>query len=299
VSRDTPAFFIATHALARCCRAVATPATSNPTRLVVLEEATETARLFAESKLGYKRIMLSQSRHLFIVKAAAIAALVSLAGCVSNDRAGKSRPRAVATAKPSPKAKPRPSPSSSIPQSDAAAFRQCRARLDQAMVRFSELPNQDRGGGCAIIDSVRLLDFGTPTANLGAMTCELAGHFTAWAQHAVRPAARLFLGSEVVKIETFGTYACRDVRGSGGTIAGKRSEHAHANAVDISAFVLEDGRRISILDNWRDDGPNAQFLQAIHQSACKRFRTVLSPDYNSAHRDHLHFDMGGKGRYCR
>ncbi len=218
---------------------------------------------------------------------AALLALALLAGCVSN---GGPPPARVA-------ARPRPTAPAPMPSSEA--FRQCKARLDQAAVRFTVLPNEQRGGGCAIIDAVKLLDFGTPTANLGAMSCDLAANFAAWARYAVRPAARLYLGSEVVRIDTFGTYACRDVRGSGGTIAGRLSEHAHANAVDVAAFVLADGRRISVADNWRDDGPSAQFLHAIHDSACRRFRTVLSPDYNTAHRDHLHFDMGGKGTYCR
>ena len=232
--------------------------------------------------------MLSRCRSIVVLKVAALAALASLAACVSTDR--PQRPRASASASRPAPVRPSPNP---------AEYRQCLARLDTALVRYERLPNQERGGGCAIIDAVKLLDFGTPTANLGAMTCDLAQHFTAWTQYAVRPAARLYLGSEVVRIETFGTYACRDVRGSGGTIAGRLSEHGRANAVDISGFVLADGRRISIVNDWYADGPVSEFLKAIHQSACKRFRTVLSPDYNSAHRDHLHFDMGGKGRYCR
>lgn len=179
------------------------------------------------------------------------------------------------------------------------SFRMCAARLDAAQVRYSALPNEEKGGGCAVIDAVKLLDIGTPTANLGAMTCPLAASFAAWARYAVRPAARLYLGSEVVRIETFGTYACRDVRGTGGTIAGKRSEHAHANAVDVSAFVLADGRRISIANDWSAGGQTSLFLRTLHDSACKRFRTVLSPDYNAAHKDHFHLDMGGKGGYCR
>lgn len=215
---------------------------------------------------------------------AALLALALLAGCASG---GGHRPVRSAAR----------TPQGVMPNSQA--FRQCRARLDASGVRYQALPNQDRGGGCAIIDSVKLLDVGTPIANLGPMTCELGSTFAAWARYAVRPAARLYLGSDLVRIETFGTYACRDVRGSGGTIAGKRSEHAHANAVDVSAFVLADGRRISVLADWRLDGPTSQFLHRIHDSACKRFRTVLSPDYNIAHRDHLHFDMGGKGGYCR
>lgn len=45
-------------------------------------------------------------------------------------------------------------------------------------------------------------DFGTPTTNLGAMTCPLASSFTDWARYGVAPAAKHYLGSEVVKIET-------------------------------------------------------------------------------------------------
>jgi hypothetical protein len=114
----------------------------------------------------------------------------------------------------------------------------------------------------------------------------------------VRPAAQLYLGADVAQVETFGTYACRNIVGNPG-MAGKRSEHAHANAVDISAFVLTDGRRISVEKDWTGGGSGRQFLHRVHESACKRFRTVLSPDYNAAHYNHLHFDMGGKGGYCR
>ena len=223
-----------------------------------------------------------------LARLTALIALAALAGCVSS---GGNRPPRQAVRS----AAARPAPA--LP--DAKAFRQCAARLDQAQVRYQPLPNQQRGGGCAILNAVKLLDTGTPTANLGAMTCDLASIFAAWTRYAVRPAARLYLGSEVVRIETFGTYACRDIRGAGGTIAGKLSEHAHANAVDISAFVLADGRRVSIASDWATDGASAKFLRAVHGSACKRFRTVLSPDYNAAHRDHLHFDMGGRGGYCR
>jgi hypothetical protein len=215
---------------------------------------------------------------------AALGALAVLGACAQPDivRQGMRAPPPARQAMPS-----------------SQSFRMCAARLDAAQVRYEPLPNQDRGSGCAIIDSVRLLDIGTPTANLDAMTCPLAATFAAWARHAVRPAARLYLGSEVVRIETFGTYACRDVRGTGGTIAGKRSEHAQANAVDVSAFVLADGRRISLIGDWHGGGATAQFLRVIHQSACKRFRTVLGPGYNAAHKDHFHLDMGGSGSFCR
>ncbi|MEO7170903.1 MAG: extensin family protein, partial [Sphingomonas sp.] len=113
------------------------------------------------------------------------------------------------------------------------------------------------------------------------------------------PAAREILGGELVKVETFGTYACRGIVGGGAASAGRLSQHGLANAVDISAFVLRDGRRITIQRDWRaSDAPAREFLQVVRRSACRRFTTVLSPDYNAAHHDHLHLDMGGRS-FCR
>src|SRR3546814_16694866 len=65
------------------------------------------------------------------------------------------------------------------------------------------------------------------------------------------------------------TYACRAVVG---VASNRLSGHAIANAVDISAFVLADGRRISVLDDWSSSDPqNRAFMRVIHTSACKRF----------------------------
>lgn len=178
--------------------------------------------------------------------------------------------------------------------SQSPEIKQCIANLRAAQVQFSPLPDRNFGGGCSAIASVKLLDIGVPTTNLGAMTCPLAAKFVGWARYGVQPAARVYLGSELVRIETFGTYACRPIAGSG-----RLSEHARSNAVDISAFLLADGRRVSVKDGWNGEGREQKFLRIIRASACKRFKTVLSPDYNAAHRDHLHFDMGGKGDYCR
>ena len=172
--------------------------------------------------------------------------------------------------------------------------RQCLARLQSQSVAFTPLPDQNFGGGCSARGSIKLIDMGVPTTNLGAMTCNLAANFAAWARYGVQPAARMTLGANLEKIETFGTYNCRPIAGSG-----KLSEHAHSNAVDVSAFVLSDGRRITVQQGWSGDRNVRQFLQLVHASACKRFNTVLGPDYNAAHRDHLHFDMGGTGGFCR
>ena len=182
----------------------------------------------------------------------------------------------------------------------SADARVCLAELKAKSVRFSALPNQNYSGGCRTIDTIKLMDFGTEATNLGAMTCPLAANFAAWTQHAVRPAAKQYLGSDVIRIETLGTYSCRNV---GGGRTGKLSQHAFGNAVDISAFVLRDGRRITVLDGWRGKKSEQEFLRRLHQSACKRFGTVLGPDYNGAHANHFHFDMAQSMKdgsaYCR
>jgi hypothetical protein len=178
--------------------------------------------------------------------------------------------------------------------------RQCLSLLKANNVQYTPLPNQNFGGGCETIDTVKLMRFATEASNLGAMTCPLAASFTAWAKHAVRPAARQYLGSDIVRIETMGTYNCRKVNGAR---SGKLSEHAFGNAVDVAAFVLKDGRRISVLSGWNGTKDERAFLRRLHESACKRFGTVLGPNYNSAHANHFHFDMGKSMKdgstYCR
>ncbi|MBS0502771.1 MAG: extensin family protein [Proteobacteria bacterium] len=178
---------------------------------------------------------------------------------------------------------------------DSPEVRVCLANLGQ-LARFQTLPDRDYGGGCYTFGSVKLSEAGVPVSNLGAMSCSLAATFTAWVRNGVMPAARLYLGTELVKVETFGSYSCRNINGK---LAGKLSEHASANAVDVSGFTLADGRRITIKNDWANPDPGVRsFLAAIHTSACRRFKTVLSPEYNALHADHFHLDMG-RGPYCR
>ncbi|HEX8301239.1 extensin family protein [Sphingomonas sp.] len=178
------------------------------------------------------------------------------------------------------------------------ATQQCFTDLAREDVRYSGLPDRDFGGGCVVTGAVQLLDIGVPVTGLKSMRCELARSFAAWVRFAVAPAAKQILGSELARVETFGTYACRGIIGGGAATAGRISEHGLGNAVDVSGFVLRDGRRITIEKGWRSDNPEInEFLRTLHQSACRRFRTVLSPDYNAAHYNHLHLDMG-RGPFC-
>lgn len=112
--------------------------------------------------------------------------------------------------------------------------------------------------------------------------------------------ARKYLGSGLKKTYHAGTYSCRRQRGNG---SDAWSEHAFANAFDVTGFELIDGRVISIAKHWRSDGSKEgkalrKFLKKSRSSACKLFNVVLSPDYNNAHKDHFHLDQG-PGSSCR
>lgn len=216
---------------------------------------------------------------------AALAAASLLSGCGIPAARQSSAPPA--TARPAPGLPTLPQPS--------ADTRICLSELATARVRFTPLPDQNFGGGCHAFGSVRLQDIGVPTTNLGPLTCQLARTFVGWANYAVKPAARQVYGVDVERIETFGTYSCRNVNGAA---SGRLSQHAFANAIDISGFVLADGRRVTVLTGWRGDERDQRFLKLIHDSACRRFGTVLSPDYNAQHANHFHFDMSGQN-FCR
>lgn len=69
-----------------------------------------------------------------------------------------------------------------------------------------------------------------------------------------------------------------------------------ADAIDVSGFRLADGTRIAVARDWRDDHRGA-FLRDIRDGACKLFATILSPDYNAAHADHLHLDQANRRRF--
>ena len=173
--------------------------------------------------------------------------------------------------------------------------RQCLVELERLGGRFTPIPDQNFGNGCSTIGSVQLLGVGVPITNVTAIRCPLARALALWTRETLQPSARDAFGSRVVKIESMGGYSCRNIIGGSGT---GRSEHATGNAVDIGAFVLADGRRVSIRQGWNGPDDERGFLRNIRAAACNRFQTVLSPDYNAAHYDHLHFDLGGKP-FCR
>ena len=175
----------------------------------------------------------------------------------------------------------------------------CIAELNAAGASFNPLPDTYAAPGCNKLGTVQLSalagdggSFGI--SNVGPLKCSTANTFSSWVRFGVDRAARQILGSPLERVETMGSYACRNVAGTE-----RRSAHARAEAIDVSAFILEDGRRIVLKEDW--DGGSAaerEFLRVVHRSACKRFGTVLGPAYNDAHADHFHLEGTG-AKFCR
>ncbi len=175
----------------------------------------------------------------------------------------------------------------------------CLADLDASGAQFDPIPDTYAAPGCHKLGTVQLAalsgdgtQFGL--SNLGPVQCNTAKAFSGWARFGVDRAARQILKSPLARIETMGSYSCRNVAGSN-----RRSAHSTGNAIDVSGFVLEDGRRITLTDDWNaGTAAEREFLRVVQKSACKRFGTVLGPQYNAAHEDHFHLE-GSETSFCR
>lgn len=192
-------------------------------------------------------------------------------------------------------------PARSLPAPRTGEAAQCLSALGQMGASYAALPDRYIDQGCTNLNTVQLANLSSDRAmlavtNIGPVTCEVSQVFAGWARYGVDRAARQILGSPLRSIETMGSYSCRNVAGSG-----RRSGHATGAAIDVAGFVLEDGRRIMVRSGWYGGSESErEFLRTVQRSACKRFDTVLGPDYNAAHADHLHVEgvIGAKS-YCR
>jgi hypothetical protein len=171
----------------------------------------------------------------------------------------------------------------------------CVRVLADAEMTYRVIPDRAMGEQCGLFDAVTVERMASEVGEPFSLTCRAAVSLALWEKHAVAPAAERHFGSRVQRIEHFGSYACRNVYGRPDAT---RSRHATAEALDVAGFVLADGTRIRVLGDWEDDTAAARFLHDVRDGACRFFDGTLSPDYNAAHRDHLHLDRG-RSRYCR
>lgn len=178
----------------------------------------------------------------------------------------------------------------------------CRLLLDRAGIAYRPLGNS-RKGECGYDDGVIWAHGGSRRIRYAPapppLACPLAAALAVWEREVVEPAAEQRLGAHVIAIQHYGSYSCRRLYGRS---TGDWSEHARARAIDVAGFRLSDGRRISVARDWSRPGPKSLFLHDVRDGGCRLFATILSPDYNAAHRDHLHIDEAKRGavwRACR
>src|SRR5205085_11818965 len=139
----------------------------------------------------------------------ALVALAALGGCIPHGDRGR---------EPRPVTRP-------LADRGSPDTLQCHIDLAREHIRFRRLPDQHFEGGCSAIGAVQLVDMGTPATGLRAMTCPLARQFSRWSRESVQSAADQWLRTRIVRIETFGTYACRTRNSQPGE---RLSQHAFA-----------------------------------------------------------------------
>lgn len=173
--------------------------------------------------------------------------------------------------------------------------RQCRALLTEAQIGFADLEESapSTQPECSLAMALRIERTSIPYGQSLTLSCPLSAALFLWERDVLGPAALMAFGPDVTvtRIEQIGTYACRRIYGQS---EGRISQHASAsaNAIDIAGFRLSDGRRISVEAHYGQSSPEGQFLAGVREGACAVFSGVLGPEYNAAHRDHFHLDMG-------
>jgi hypothetical protein len=171
----------------------------------------------------------------------------------------------------------------------------CVAALQTSNLRYAQQADSPADAKCPLINTLRIHGGDVALSSSFLSSCRLAVAYALFDVHQLQPAAQSVFGQKVTRIDHLGSFACRNVYNRS---EGRLSQHASANALDIAGFRLADGRRISVLRDWNDAGENGRFLKVVRDGACQQFNTVLSPDYNAAHRNHFHLDMG-RWRVCR
>ena len=120
----------------------------------------------------------------------------------------------------------------------------------------------------------------TPAATL---RCSMATAIADWVRTDIVPLTAK-LGSEISVLDNFDSYECRGFNRIPGA---HLSEHGHANALDVRAFKLADGRSISLTDR----SVSRELRETVLHSVCARFMTVLGPGSDWYHEDHIHLDL--------
>lgn len=206
-------------------------------------------------------------------------------GTRTGPAAAEPQPPAPQAGKPTEQAAPASAPSQPpAPQASA-----CRQALTEAIAIAPSIPDIHGAGGCGGEDLVRLEAIVLPDQRLvsvkpaAILRCAMAAELADWIRTDIAPLA-VSLGSTISDLDNFDSFECR---GRNRIVGARLSEHGRANALDVRALKLANGRSISLTDRTvpRD------VRETVLHSVCARFSTVLGPSSDWYHEDHIHLDL--------
>jgi hypothetical protein len=123
----------------------------------------------------------------------------------------------------------------------------------------------------------------------------MAEEIVHWVREDVVPVVQRF-GSPLKSLDNYASFDCR---GRNNIVGAQLSEHGKANALDIRLLRLANGTVLRLTDPHLSH----EFREDLKKSVCGRFSTVLGPDSDGYHEDHVHVDLmerrPGRFRMCQ
>ena len=143
------------------------------------------------------------------------------------------------------------------------------------------------------IGGVRVHGTGKVDAPTNYLDCRLARTLLAWAP--------LLRARGVVGLEHYSMYRTESVVSS----SDKPSGHALGRAIDVAKFEMNDGRILSVLDDWKnrarsadpcgaypDDKAGRTMRELVCEAATRGlFQIIVTPHHNEAHANHVHLEV--------
>ena len=179
-----------------------------------------------------------------------------------------------------------------------AAPEGCRDNLKTGGVRFTPWPlrpsRMASGVVCEAPEGVAIKRGGAGLRfqPLARVNCAFALRLSRF-EAVMQEEARSVFNSPVASIVHLGTYNCRKMAAYPDFV----SEHSFANAIDVATFVLKNGGRVEVERDWvraeqPAKTPAAQFLRRLTRRLYDEqiFSVVLTPSFDSHHKNHLHLD---------
>jgi hypothetical protein len=176
----------------------------------------------------------------------------------------------------------------------------CQVRIADKIAVIEPLPSLSGPGDCGANDVVRLEAIIQPDKSRvtlsppATMRCTMAEAVATWVREDLT-AATAQLDSLPRALDNYASYDCR---GRNRVAGAKISEHGLANAIDVRGIRLANGR----FAEFTDPSVSREFREAVRQSACARFTTILGPGSDGHHETHIHMDLAerrGGYRLCQ